>query len=239
MTWRASVDWGRKLGYEEQGLDEANRDGMTLLAELREELERAGVTTVISGCVGPRDDGYDPSAFMNVEEAEGYHAVQVGTLADTAADMVTVLTMTYVEEAIGATHAAKAAGMPCAISFTVETDGRLPSGMSLKEAIEGVEAASGDYPAYYMINCAHPTHFDHVLKAGDPWVHRIRGIRANASTMSHAELDEAEELDAGDPVDLAARYKALRAGLGHINVLGGCCGTDHGHIREIAKECSG
>ena len=125
-------------------------------------------------------------------------------------------------------------GMPAVISFTVETDGRLPTGESLADAIAAVDAATDAYPAYFMVNCAHPTHFADALRAGEAWTQRIRGMRANASTMSHAELDEAAELDAGDPVDLARRYAELRLAHPHINVLGGCCGTSHHHIDAIS-----
>jgi S-methylmethionine-dependent homocysteine/selenocysteine methylase len=142
--------------------------------------------------------------------------------------------MTYVDEAIGVTRAAQDAVIPAAISFTVETDGDLPSGQALGEAIEEVDRATDSGPAYYMINCAHPTHFDSVLDGGD-WVGRIRGLRANASTCSHAELDEAEDLDDGDPQDLGARYGELRDRLPALNVVGGCCGTDHRHIGEICS----
>jgi S-methylmethionine-dependent homocysteine/selenocysteine methylase len=151
--------------------------------------------------------------------------------------MITAITMTYAEEAIGVTRAARAAGMPVAISFTVETDGRLPSGQVLKDAIEQVDMATNSAPAYYMINCAHPTHFEDALKVGESWAQRIRGIRANASTQSHAELDEATELDDGNPVELGAQYARLREKFDRINVLGGCCGTDHRHIEEISKAC--
>jgi S-methylmethionine-dependent homocysteine/selenocysteine methylase len=147
--------------------------------------------------------------------------------------MVTAVTMTYAEEAIGLTRAGAAAGMPAVISFTVETDGRLPSGQSLGDAILEVDAATGLGPAYFMINCAHPTHFDDVLAAGGDWRERIRGLRANASTKSHAELDESTELDSGDPADLAVRYAELRSVLPNLAVLGGCCGTDERHVEAI------
>jgi len=192
---------------------------------------------VISGCVGPRGDGYDPAHVMSAEEAERYHAEQIRVFAATAADVVTAITMTNVPEAIGVTRAARAAGMPVVISFTVETDGRLPTGDSLKDAIERVDAATGEGPAYYMINCAHPTHFEGALAGGEPWARRLRGLRANASTKSHAELDEAEELDDGNPAELGAQYRALRDRLPHLVVLGGCCGTDHRHIGAIASAC--
>ena len=153
--------------------------------------------------------------------------------------MVTAITMTYVEEAVGLTRAAIAAGMPVVISFTVETDGRLPSGQPLGEAIQQVDDETDRGPAYYMVNCAHPTHFDEVLESDGQWRERIRGVRANASTMSHAELDEATELDDGDPADLGARYAALAAKLPNLNVLGGCCGTDHRHVREACAAWPG
>jgi S-methylmethionine-dependent homocysteine/selenocysteine methylase len=181
-----------------------------LLEELRGEGENGDPPIVISGCVGPQDDGYNPSELLSAEAAQEYHSTQIGTFADTAADMVTAITMTYSEEAIGVARAAAEAGIPAAISFTVETDGRLPSGQALGEAIEQVDRETGRSPSYYMINCAHPTHFASVLEEGDGWRERIAGLRANASTLSHAELGEAEELDAGDPADLAARYAELR-----------------------------
>ena len=192
---------------------------------------------VISGCVGPRGDGYDPAQIMSEGQAERYHAEQIRIFAATAADMVTAITMTNVPEAIGVTRAAQAAGMPVVISFTVETDGRLPTGDSLEGAIEGVDAATGQGPAYYMINCAHPGHFEGALAAGEAWTRRLRGLRANASTKSHAELDQAEELDDGDPAELGSQYQALTDGLPHLVVLGGCCGTDQRHIGAIASAC--
>lgn len=235
-TWRASADWGDKLGYSVQELDAANRKAIDLLHELREELETGRSPMVISGCVGPRGDGYDPGKVMTPEEAEDYHGRQVRVFAEAGADLVTAITMTNTNEAIGVTRAARTADMPVVISFTVETDGRLPTGESLKEAIEAVDRATGRGPAYFMINCAHPTHFAGVLN-GEAWMQRLRGIRANASKCSHAELDEAEELDDGDPVELGQQYRDLRRRFGHINVLGGCCGTDHRHIEQICGAC--
>ena len=185
-----------------------NRKAIALMAELRDQYEADVSPIVISGCIGPQDDGYDPKQKLSADEAAEYHSTQIGTFADTEADMVAALTMTYVDEAIGITRAAQEAGIPAAISFTLETDGQLPSGQPLSEAIEETDAATGGGPAYYMINCAHPTHFESVL--GGSWTTRIRGLRANASTKSHAELDEATELDDGDPEDLGARYAELR-----------------------------
>lgn len=236
-TWRASIDWGAKLGYSESDMAQVNKDSITFLAALRDEMETAAASMVISGCVGPRGDGYDPGEMMTALEAEAYHRKQIAAFAESEADLVTAITMTYVEEAIGLTRAAQAEGMPVVISFTVETDGRLPSGQSLREAIEAVDAATQGGPAYFMINCAHPSHFEDSLNAGESWVKRIKGLRANASRLSHAELDEAEELDDGNPQELGQQYRGLRDLMAQVTVLGGCCGTDHRHIEAICHAC--
>ena len=204
------------------------------MEELRDAYSDRIEPIVISGCIGPQADAYAPEEVLDAEAARDYHSTQINTFADTAADMVTAITMTYVDEAIGITQAAKAAGMPVAISFTLETDGRLPSGQALGEAIDELDDRTGGAAGYVMLNCAHPTHFDDVLEGGAPWIERIHGLRANASTRSHAELDEAPDLDAGDPVDLGQRYAALAAKLPGLNVLGGCCGTDTRHLTQIA-----
>jgi S-methylmethionine-dependent homocysteine/selenocysteine methylase len=234
-TWRANPDWAAKLGFDRGELAALNRRSIALMLELRVAYETEDSPMPISGCVGPRGDGYDPSRRMSADEAQDYHAEQIATFRDSGADFVSAITMNYVEEAIGIARAAKAAGMPVVISFTTETDGRLPTGDSLKQAIEAVDAATGAAPAYYMINCAHPTHFESALE--EPWVRRVGGLRANASTRSHAELDNATDLDAGDPVGLGRQYRALRHRFGCLNVLGGCCGTDFRHVEQIAFAC--
>jgi S-methylmethionine-dependent homocysteine/selenocysteine methylase len=236
-TWRANADWGRRLGYTSKALADVNRKAIHLLEDVRNEYETDRTQAVISGCVGPRGDGYVPDSAMSEREAEAYHREQVETFARSAADMVCAITMNYVEEALGIARAARQADMPVAISFTVETDGRLPTGQALKGAIEQVDEATSRYPCYYMINCAHPTHFDRVLTTGEPWVERIRGLRANASRMSHAELNESPALDTGNPVEFGLEYAEIKKRLRQINVMGGCCGTDHQHIEQIASAC--
>ena len=234
-TWRANPDWGAKLGYDAARLAAVNRAAVAQLAELREALETPATPIVISGSLGPRGDGYVADHAMNADQAQAYHAPQIEAFASTAADLVSVYTITYVDEAIGIARAAEAAGMPIAVSFTLETDGRLPSDMPLAQAIEAVDAATHAYPAYYMINCAHPSHFAHVLRDAGAWRERLRGVRANASKRSHAELDEASDLDDGDPAELATDYRELRALLPGLAVVGGCCGTDHRHIGAICR----
>jgi S-methylmethionine-dependent homocysteine/selenocysteine methylase len=203
-----------------------------LVASLREGIES---TVLVSGCVGPRGDGYVAGEKMTADEAERYHRRQVAVFAEKQVDLASALTMTYAEEAIGIGRAVSGAGLAPVVSFTVETDGRLPSGQPLGEAIEQVDAETNEAPAYYMINCAHPTHLADVLEDGGAWRERIRGLRANASTKSHAELDEAEELDEGDPVGLATDYLALKPSLPNLNVVGGCCGTDHRHVEQLCR----
>ncbi len=236
-TWRASREWGARLGYGAQALADANRKAIGLLLEIRDEFETAASPMVISGNLGPRGDGYIAGARMRTEQARDYHAAQIGIFADTDADMVAAFTINYVEEAIGIVHAARNAVMPVAISFTVETDGRLPSGDTLAYAIERTDSETGAYPVYYMINCAHPTHFEQVLRADSGWRQRIRGMRANASRRSHAELDVATELDSGNPLELGEQYRALLEVLPGITVVGGCCGTDHRHVEAIGHAC--
>jgi S-methylmethionine-dependent homocysteine/selenocysteine methylase len=233
-TWRANPDWAEQLGYGRDALEAVNRKSIGLMEGIRAAYEADVAPIVISGCVGPQGDGYSPAMTMTAAQAQAYHATQIGTFAGTAADMITAITMTYVEEAIGVTRAAREVGMPVAISFTLELDGRLPSGQSLADAIEQVDRETDGGPDYYMINCAHPTHFGDVLTSGAPWLDRIRGLRANASRMSHAELDEAPVLDEGDPVELGEQYVELGKRLRAVSVLGGCCGTDHRHVAEIA-----
>jgi len=237
-TWRASADWGARLGYAPAALAEVNRKAIDLIEDIRREFETDKGKIVLSGCVGPRGDGYSPGNLMSAPEAESYHKDQVDTFAATAADLVTAITMNYAEEAVGIARAGREAQIPVVISFTVETDGCLPTGQTLKDAIEQVDRATSSYPSYYMINCAHPSHIARGLVETAPWLARIRGLRANASRQSHAELNEASELDVGDPVELGLEYAQLKNHqLPNLNVLGGCCGTDHRHVEQIAQAC--
>ena len=236
-TWRANTDWGARLGFDADALAHVNRTAIDLLAGLRDGVGEPPGPLVLNGVVGPRGDGYRVDAEMSPVEAATYHGPQIEAFRGSEADMVSAVTLTYAAEAVGIARAAQAAAMPLVLSFTVETDGRLPSGQSLKAAIEETDAATGGYPAYYMINCAHPLHFEGALPAGAPWLDRLGGLRANASTKSHAELDAATELDTGDPSDLGRRYAALRGRLRQLRVLGGCCGADHRHVGAICEAC--
>jgi S-methylmethionine-dependent homocysteine/selenocysteine methylase len=230
-TWRASSDWGALLGYDAEALDRVNHEAVDFFVELRNA--NPDVDVVISGNMGPRGDGYTVGEAMSVAEATAYHHPQVRSLAHAGADLVSAFTLTSADEATGIVLAATRENIPVVISFTVETDGRLPSGQTLASAIEQVDAATDAAAAYFMVNCAHPTHFAHVLDSPGPW-HRLRGIRANASTMSHEELDNASELDRGDVTTLVDGYLAIAERLPHVAVAGGCCGTDLAHLDRIS-----
>jgi S-methylmethionine-dependent homocysteine/selenocysteine methylase len=234
-TWRASHGWGDQLGYSVLDMQFFNEASVNLLVDIRQKYQTLDTPMVINGAIGPQGDGYSPTNVMSSKKAETYHAHQIETFAQTQADMVTAVTIPYVEEAIGIARAASKAGIPAAISFTTETDGRLPTGMSLRDAIQITESETDGSPAYYMINCAHPTHFNHVIDGDENWMQRIYGVRANASCMSHAELDEATELDDGNPQEFGQDYVDLNRKLKNLKVVGGCCGTDHRHIEEVCR----
>lgn len=237
-TWRANPDWIEKLDYPAATLSEVNKKAVQLLVDLRKEFENDVPGIILSGCVGPRGDGYKPENTMTADEAQKYHSAQIAVFSQTPVDMISAITMNYVEEAIGITRAADDAGLPVVISFTVETNGKLPAGMSLKEAIEQVDKSAAQPPLYFMINCAHPTHFSNELHAAknEAWTNRIKGVRANASCKSHAELDEATELDRGNPQELGIEHKKLKDALKQLTVFGGCCGTDEEHVLAIANQ---
>lgn len=238
-TWRASPDWADRLGVSQAELAELNREAVGLMRALRTAYADRVGPMVVSGCVGPRGDGYEPGEAMEPEQASAYHRAQLAAFANAGADMACAITMTNTPEAIGVARAARSVGLPVAISFTVETDGRLPTGQPLGEAILAVDAATANAPAYYMVNCAHPTHFADVLDTGAPWVTRLGGLRANASRRSHQELNDSPDLDDGDPVELGAEHAEILRRHGRLRVVGGCCGTDHRHVAAMARACVG
>jgi len=209
---------------------------VTFVREAAAPYASATSPVLVSGAIGPRGDGYK-AGNMDAKEAEAYHQAQISAFVDGGADLVTAYTLTSVNEAVGIARAASAQRIPVAISFTVETNGRLVKGETLREAIEAVDRETGGSPEYFLINCAHPTHFEDALEAGEDWTGRIHGIRANASTKSHTELDESETLDSGDPIDLGRRYLQLRGAFPKMRILGGCCGTDHRHAAAVCEAC--
>jgi S-methylmethionine-dependent homocysteine/selenocysteine methylase len=228
-TWRANPDWGARVGYDAVALDRVNRAAIGFLHELRASY--ADVTDVrIIGAIGPRGDGYVAGEKTDPDEAAEYHSAQVEAFAAAGADVVAAYTITGPEEAIGITRAARRAGVPVLVGFTVETDGRLPDGTPLRDAVARVEETEA--PDGFVVNCAHPTHIAPALEDGS-WLGRIVQVNPNASTLSHAELDAAEELDAGDLGLLTTSYDVLRARLPGLSVVGGCCGTDARHVAAL------
>ena len=231
-TWVANRDRGAELGYSSKQLQQLNIQAVDFMDQIRAPFASAPI--LISVNVGPRADAYAPAEQMSETEAEHYHWEQISALEGTKTDCISGYTLAYTQEAIGISHAAKRANLPVVIAFTVETDGRLPTGTSLQQAIETVDRATEAYPSYYMINCAHPDHFQNILSDA-PWMNRLKGIVANASRCSHAELDEATELDAGNPTELGQQLAEFHRSYPNINILGGCCGTDMRHITCIAQ----
>lgn len=234
-TWRANRDWGARLGYDAAALDRVNREAVAFVRGLGAEFD--GVDVVVSGNIGPRSDGYNPAEFLSPDVAASYHGPQIESFVGSGADRVTMLTATHTGEAVGVVRAAATAGIPVVVAFTLETDGRLPSGQPLHEAIEEVDGATGGAALHFGINCAHPDHFGQALDVDSETIGRIRLVRANASRASHAELDEADVLDDGNPVELAGQYADLLRSHPHLDVLGGCCGTDVRHVEAIARAC--
>jgi len=230
-TWRANPDWGERLGYDAAGLDRVNQESISLLHERRAahpELHDDGV--LVGGIIGPRGDGYVPGERLTVEAYADYHRPQLASFHAAGADLATALTLVGADEATGIAAAAREVGLPIAVSFTVETDGRLADGTSLGDAIQAVEAAQP--PDWFLVNCAHPSHIALGLEGDGPW-DRIAGLRPNASRLSHAELDEAEELDEGDPAELRDSLVAMVPRLPGLRILGGCCGTDARHVGAL------
>ncbi len=234
-TWRANRDWGNKLGFSKQGLSDINQLAIQQLQILKKSYAETIDPLLVSGCIGPRSDGYKVTDMMDIDAAAAYHLAQIKAFKNAGADMASALTLNYIDEGLGIAAAARTVGLPIVLSFTVEIDGNLPSGESLQEAIETIDHSTDNYPMYYMVNCAHPSHFAHRLKETLKWKERIMGIRANASHKSHAELNEATTLDSGDAKDLAIWYKTLQLRLPNLRVYGGCCGTDERHIEAICR----
>lgn len=234
-TYRASQDWADKLGISAKELDEFNQKGVSLLRELRKEFDDRIPEIVLSGCIGPQGDAYSAETGFTAQEAADYHRTQIASLRNAHVDMITAHSIPHAAEGLGIAIAAQLEDMPVAISFTIETDGRLPSGESLKYAIEMIDELTDFEPAYYMINCAHPTHIQEILTGNEPWMDRIKAIRANASNKSHAELDASTELDAGNPEEYGSEMSGLANLLNGLNIYGGCCGTDHRHVAATCE----
>lgn len=236
-TWKAHAHWADDLGETPEYLRQANHKSIAMLAALRAEFGQNSNPIVLNAPIGPRGDAYIHSRVISPEEAADYHVQQLSWLAETEVDMATAMTFISAAEAVGFVCAAASVGIPSVVSFTVETDGRLPTGQAIGDAIQQVDDQTDGAPAYFMLNCAHPDHFAGQLlheQADTAWLRRIRGVRCNASRMSHAELDCCDTLDAGDPAELGAQYGSLRARMPWLNVFGGCCGSDIRHIRQIA-----
>lgn len=235
-TWRANPEWGYKLGYNLEDLKNVYKQSISILRDLKDEYESIDTPVFISGQIGPKGDGYIATDMMNFEEAKTYHSNQIKTFKNEGVDTITAQTLTYLNEALGIVLQAQECQIPVIISFTVELNGKLPSGDSLNDVITEIDSITNNYPMYYMINCAHPSHFIHQLETDDNWRLRIKGVRSNASCKSHAELNDSVELDAGNKEELSDWHLKLKSLLPNLTVYGGCCGTDVSHVESICNK---
>ncbi len=235
LHYRASRDWGGLIGYSREGLEDINIRGIELYKDLAREYDSPETPMLVGGVIGPQGDAYNVGKTASADEAEDYHSEQIQAFKKAGADIVTALTLSSTEEAIGLTRAADAADLPVVISFFVKKGGGLNGGETLEEAIATVDAATDRGPAYYMINCTHPTEFDVSLGEGD-WMVRVGGFMPNAVAMETLALCKLGHLEDGDPVELGGQMAELARRYPHIHVWGGCCGTDGRHIGEIGKQ---
>lgn len=235
LDYRASPDWGAKLGYSPAALAEANLAAIGFLREIAEGYHGQIPQLLIGGILGPRGDAYGLNRDITTESAEDYHAVQLETLKAAEVDFACALTFNNAPEAIGAARAASKIGVPLSISLTLDSTHRLKSGPSLAEAIAEIDAEAGEHaPDFYLLNCSHPLEYEPAIEPGD-WIARLRGVRPNASKMEKLALCKLGHLEAGDPVELGRQVRDLSERHPHMDVFGGCCGTGDRHLREIAK----
>ncbi len=232
-TWRANMGWAAAMGMDGAAMRRANVQAAEFAKSYRAMRETEALPILVNGVVGPAGDGYSAEQALTAAAAEDVHELQIKALKDGGVDMISAITMTYPAQAIGIARAASRHGLPHVLSFTLETDGRLPNGQALHDALAETEAQTGGSAAFYMINCAHPSHF--AADLAGPMRARIGGIRANASRLSHAELDESATLDDGDPVEFGYFYAAFARYLPNLKVVGGCCGSDHRHVGEVCR----
>jgi len=234
LDYRGSPDWGDKLGYSRAGLAEALERGIDFLRDVARPYEGQLPGILIGGAVGPRGDAYALNRTITADESEDYHGFQIDVLKGAGVDFITAMTFNSVAEAIGVARAAASAGLPLSMGFMLDSDHRLKSGPTLREAIAAVDAETGDArPDFYGINCSHPLEFEPALEPGD-WLSRLRSLRPNASAKEKIELCQIGHLEEGDPVDLGERMGSLARRYPHVDIWGGCCGTWDRHLDQIA-----
>jgi S-methylmethionine-dependent homocysteine/selenocysteine methylase len=236
LHYRASSDWGNMIGFSREALAEINIRGIEFYKDFAREYQSDTTPMLVGGSIGPRGDAYDIGRVESAAEAEDYHSEQIITLRDAGADLVTAATFSNVEEAIGFARAAKAAHIPSVISM-VAKGGNLNDGTPLADAVTRIDAATGNAPLYYMVNCTHPTEFEPGLTEGE-WTKRLGGFLPNAVAMELLSLCSLGHLEDGDPEELGGQMAALSKRFPHVYVWGGCCGTDGRHIGQIARQVS-
>ena len=237
-TWRANPDWGELLGYDDKALAELNGRAVAFLEQVRDEVmpaeERDAV--VIEGCIGPRSDAYSPTLRMDAASAAEYHGFQLPSVCRCRL-RAGVSTDAQLPGGSDRSRSRGSNGRPSDRGQLHRRDRRTVAERRFDRASD---------PRRGRGNRRHRPLLHDQLRPPQPLRscgaalkgqarRRIHGLRANASMKSHAELDAAEDLDAGDPTDLARRYVALRRELPELHVLGGCCGTNLSHVTAISR----
>jgi S-methylmethionine-dependent homocysteine/selenocysteine methylase len=234
FDYRASPDWAELLGYGPEALKEANLRCLDFHRQMGAEYASDVPEAVTMGCVGPRGDAYQLNRTISEAEAEDYHSVQLTTLRDAKVPLVYAATFNNIPEAVGVVRAARRLGLPIALSFSLDSNSKLKSGPSVKEAIEAVDEATDRAPEFYAINCSHPVEFEPALEPGS-WIERLRNLRPNASKMEKIALCKLGHLEEGDPIELGQLMGQLAKRYPHMDIWGGCCGTGEVHLEEIAR----
>ncbi|MGF7162328.1 S-methylmethionine-dependent homocysteine/selenocysteine methylase [Rhodoligotrophos appendicifer] len=241
-TWRAHPDCLARLGFgHADDLARINGAAVRLLHDLRRDMGLEYLIA-IAGVIGPRRDGYDPAEAPSPEVARAYHSIQAEMLAELGVDLLYAPTFASAAELEGVAAAMAAAGLPYALAPIIDAGARMLDGTPLAEAIARIDARVKPAPQHYLIGCVHPTLFREAYQNGPSLTAavagRIAGLKANASTLPPDQLDRLDHLEAGLPQLFGEQMADLHRRYG-LTVLGGCCGTDHRHIRAIAEALLG
>ena len=237
-TWRANPERSAEAGLSCESL---NRESVRFLRSIRDEFGGYGSDVMIAGLIGCRGDAYNPANALSRDEAKTFHTRQLESLAQSGVDLLMAATLPSAAEAEGIALAMESTGLPYVLSFITTGDGTVLDGTPLDQAIRPIDRLVSRRPIGFMVNCVHPSTFrktyQKVLLSAPDVAERILGLQANTSPRSPSELDGVPALETEDPAVLADSMIRLHEDFG-LRVLGGCCGTDSGHISEIGSRIS-
>lgn len=234
FDYRASPDWAALLDVDRDGLREVIHRGIGFLRDVSDPYRDRVPHILLGGSIGPRGDAYSRGEPVTADSAEEYHSFQIACLKEAGADIACAHTFNNIPEAVGVARAARAEGLPLAMYFSLDSSSRLNTGPSLRDAVIETDSQTGNAPLFYGLNCSHPVEFEPALEPGD-WIDRLRSIRPNASKMEKIALCKLGHLEDGDPDELGAQMGDLARRYPHMDIMGGCCGTDERHLSRIAE----